>query len=77
MKNYTTNKNLNEYIKELIGQGWTVEYGKHLKLRSPEGRLVSCSYSPSCPHVATKVRADVKRLQRRIAEEREQHVQAS
>lgn len=64
----TTNKDLNKYIKEeLVSNGWTVQHGKHLKLRAPNGRLVSCSYSPSCPHVTNKVRLDVKRLLRKCA----------
>lgn len=69
MANYTKNKDLNKYIKELVREGWTVEHSKHLKLRSPNGRIVSCSYSPSCPFVLQKVKSDVKRLKRREDEE--------
>lgn len=60
-KRYVKNNELNDYIKELISQGCTISYGKHLKIRLPNNRLVSCSITPSCPFVAKKVKADVQR----------------
>lgn len=61
---YTKDKNLNELIKEKKKQGWTVTYGKHLKLRSPKGRLVSTSLSPSCAHAFNQVARDIAKVEK-------------
>jgi predicted RNA binding protein YcfA (HicA-like mRNA interferase family) len=58
---YVKNKELNDYIKQLVKSGWSAQYGKHLKLRSPDGKLVTCSYTPSCPFVVHKVKNDVRK----------------
>lgn len=63
---YVKNKNLNAYIQELVAQGWTVEKNKHIKLRSPNGKLVVCSSTPNCPFVVHKVRNDVRRVLRDV-----------
>lgn len=61
---YTKDKNLNELIKEKKKQGWTVTYGKHLKLRSPKGRLVSTSLSPSCTHAFNQAARDIAKIEK-------------
>lgn len=64
MRRYTNDKDLNTLIRIKEGQGWTVSYGRHLKLRSPGGRLVSTSISPSCRHVANQVARDINRIEK-------------
>lgn len=47
---YTSNKEFNKLIDELIDKGWSVTRNKHVKLRSPQGYIIACSVSPSCPY---------------------------
>lgn len=38
---------LKKVFKEAERQGWEVTRGKHPKLRSPAGRIVTCSLTPT------------------------------
>ena len=59
-------KYLRDYFKTLSIEGWTGEVGaKAFKMRSPNGSLVSCSLTPSCPFTLKHVMADVKRAKKR------------
>lgn len=56
---------MNDYhrwLKRLVSvarkQGWSVEQNRHVKLTSPEGRVVCCSVSP---RNGTQVRLSVMR----------------
>lgn len=68
---YSTDKDLDKYLREIVAQGWSVEVGrKHIKIRSPyKGYLVTCSLTPSCPYAHKKVKADVERMLRKEREE--------
>lgn len=61
------NKDIRKYFKQLQSQGWTIEQGrKSLKLRSPNGKLVTASLTPSCQFVLKYIQADVKRLGKNV-----------
>lgn len=49
-------------LKVVEQHGWVIEYGaKHLKLRSPDGRIVIVSKTPSCPHALNQARRDLRK----------------
>ena len=65
---YSSNKDLDKTVKKLIRQGWTAEFGRHLKLRSPDGgKLITCSLSPSCPHAHRNLERDIRKYIRKGA----------
>jgi hypothetical protein len=64
---YSSNKDLDKKVKELIRHGWTAEFGRHLKLRSPDGKLITCSLSPSCPHAHRNLARDIRKYIRKGA----------
>lgn len=68
---YTSIKELNQFIDELIRRGWTVTRNKHVKLRSPRGYMVTCSVSPSCHHAVENFKKDVQRIERKEAHDRD------
>ena len=68
MAKYSTNKDLNVFIRRLIDQGWRVEHSTHTKLHSPDGFFVSISTTPSCPYVVEKIKRDIRRMQRQKRE---------
>lgn len=58
-------KALKKYLSELVARGWTyVGQNKHIKIRSPQGRRLTLSVSPSCPHALKHVVKDVQRIER-------------
>ena len=60
------NKNINAVLIHLVKEGWTVEKGKKcLKLRTPLGRLVSISLTPSCPFVVQHILGDIRQMKQR------------
>ena len=66
-----SNKEINSLIKELVAMGWEIVGSKrHFKLRSPKGRMISLSSSPSDGFAINQIKRDVRRIQR------EEHEQA-
>ena len=63
----TTNKDLNSMIADLQREGWTVHKGRHIKLRSPGGRLVMCGISISDWRGPLNVIAQINRIKREEA----------
>lgn len=60
---YTTHRELNDLLERLASEGWTISKGrKHLRLRSPEGGLVFCSFTPSDWRAIKKIEADCRRM---------------
>lgn len=57
-------KNIKQYIKELERDGWTVEVNGHIKVRSPEGQLFTCSSSPKGPYAVEQLKRDIRRYRR-------------
>lgn len=53
---------MKEVIKAAERSGWTVQINGHYKFKSPEGKVVCCSYSPSCPRTFWNVLRDLKRI---------------
>jgi hypothetical protein len=65
MAKYSSDKDVNNLIKSLVKKGWTVKFSKHLKLYSPDGQMISCSFSPSCPFAVRKIEADIRRYSKK------------
>ena len=63
---YTTNKDLNKFVKELIKIGWTPERkGKgHWQIRSPGGTVHTIASSPGDFRTIIKFKSDIRRTQR-------------
>lgn len=60
---WTSDKELNKILDELVTEGWAIERGKkHFKARHPHGGMVTISISPSCHHAYKNIQKDVKRL---------------
>lgn len=58
-------KDVRRYVDSLVAEGWTILGGrKHYKVRSPGGRVLSMSNSPSCPYMLKHVENDVRRIKR-------------
>lgn len=58
-------KDIRRFIDGLVADGWTILGGrKHYKVRSPGGRTLSLSNSPSCPYMLKHAEADVRRIKR-------------
>jgi predicted RNA binding protein YcfA (HicA-like mRNA interferase family) len=58
----TTNKDVNELIKDAERQGWlvTITKNSHLKWTNPNGGLFYSSSSPSDWRVVMKIRKDLR-----------------
>lgn len=54
-------KEIKRIVRKLLANGWTKEQGKHNKLRSPEGKLVSYSMSPSDGNAHRAFLRDIRR----------------
>ena len=61
----TSNKDLKKFVNRLLANRWRAEFGKHLKLRSPDGQLFTCSLSPSCPHAHKNLARDIRKYSNR------------
>ena len=58
-------KDIRRFIDGLVAEGWKILGGrKHYKVRSPGGRTLSLSNTPSCPYMLKHVEADVRRIKR-------------
>jgi len=56
------NKDLKDFLDEIIAQGWTIEKGrKHMKARKPGCQLVALSLTPSSDRAIKNMRADIRR----------------
>ncbi len=65
MKKISSNKDIAKLVKQLIKQGWQVEYGKkHLKIVHPSGRKTSIPCTPSDHRAFMNFSHDVIRLQK-------------
>jgi predicted RNA binding protein YcfA (HicA-like mRNA interferase family) len=52
---------INRVIKFCESLGWTVHQNGHIKFKSPDGKMVSCSLSPRTSSAIHAVRRDFKR----------------
>ena len=60
-----SSKEMKETLRALQQRGFFVEVGrKHYKVRSPSGRLYTCSISPSCPHAHKNLMRDIEKYER-------------
>ena len=60
---YSNDKDINKYVKEYISKGWSFsKQGKHGKLISPNGRIVSISGTPRSPYTLKMIRKDINKL---------------
>lgn len=58
-------KDIRRLVDSLVAEGWTILGGrKHYKVRSPGGRTLSLSNSPSCPFTVNHIEADIRRIKR-------------
>jgi hypothetical protein len=58
-----SNKDIRKLVKDLLREGWSiVSRSKHFKIRSPGGRLVSISSTPSCGYMVENVKRDVQKI---------------
>lgn len=61
---YSRDKQINSLVKELLASGWSLVRGrKHTKLRSPSGKLVVISSSPSDYRTYKATLADIRRAE--------------
>lgn len=59
-----SDKDVRRYLRELMDKGWVhVGSKRHTKMRSPGGRLLSLSNSPSDPHALAAIKRDVKKIE--------------
>jgi predicted RNA binding protein YcfA (HicA-like mRNA interferase family) len=58
-------REVSKLVKEHQRLGWTAEYGgQHIKMRSPTGKMVTISVSPSDHRALLNIRADLRRASR-------------
>jgi hypothetical protein len=56
-------KELRRTLQPYIDKGCILENSKkHLKLRTPNGKMVTMSKSPSCPYYLHNIVRDIKRV---------------
>lgn len=61
MKKYSSSKDVNKLIKNLIKLGWSVREGKrHNSIISPRGKRITFSSTPSDYRVFKKFRAQIR-----------------
>lgn len=59
-----SNKQIWAYLCELRSKGWELIGGKkHYKIRSPKGKILSLSSSPSDEFALANIKRDVRRLE--------------
>jgi hypothetical protein len=68
MGRYSTDKDVQRVVADLVRRGWRFESGrKHKKVFPPNsGRFVAFSASPSCHHALEQFSRDIKRLEKEI-----------
>jgi hypothetical protein len=60
---YSSNKDVNDLVRELLRAGWTHERGRHNKLFTPcRRRFVVFSVSPSDRRDLQNMRRDIRRV---------------
>lgn len=66
---YSSDKDLNKLVKELLAEGWTFSKGNgHGKIKTPCGRrVVSVSSSPSSHRVIKAMRTNIARIKKELA----------
>ncbi len=52
-------KSLKRIIRHAEAHGWTVIHNGHIKFKGPDGQLVICSSTPSCPYALAHVERDL------------------
>lgn len=58
------NKDIKRIVQAAVARGWRLSRGgKHHFLLSPQGRKVTFSCSPSCPHVHKRISRDIDRVE--------------
>lgn len=64
MSKYSSNKDLNKFIRQLVGQGWVyVRRRKHGRLTSPAKRLTTTvPGSPSDHRAVMNFKKDIQRM---------------
>lgn len=69
MARRVNDKDMREEIDKLKREGWTVENGgKHLKVKTPDGRFqFSVSTSPSRVHAVNDMRKQILHTRRKMA----------
>lgn len=67
MKKYSSSKDVNQMIKNLIKSGWMVKTGKrHRTIISPRGQRITFSSTPSDFRVFKKFRAQIRNEEKEI-----------
>lgn len=60
---YSSDKDINKYVKKLITSGWSIEKtSKHWRLVSPTGIKYIFSGTPSCSRAAVIFQSHIKRI---------------
>lgn len=60
---YSQDKDIAKSVAELLREGWTYTRGnRHPRVVAPNGKFVSFSVTPSCPHAAARFQRDVQNI---------------
>lgn len=68
---YSSDKELNKLVKELVAEGWTFSKGNgHGKVKTPCGkRIISVSSSPSSHRAISAMRTRIARIKKELNHE--------
>jgi len=67
MKKYSSNKEINQIVKDLIKKNWKFKFGsKHGRIQSPVGIKFTVPKSPSDWRAVMNFKRDIKKLKQQV-----------